>query len=150
MLPFIVLYRNAEELSPVEPPCLFICDAGDAGHAVEQCLNAYPTAQTLWVVQTESGAAAYESYYGWFDAKPTEQLPTLVFIPEAVRHLMKLEEDDIQEIYGMTNSADMYSIDLLQLRRLVADTITELREGRYLDLQTLLIGWGWVIKNVDR
>ena len=45
MSPFTVIF--------VEPPFIhwqgFNCQADDADHAEEQCLNAYPKAEVLWV-----------------------------------------------------------------------------------------------------
>ncbi len=61
----VVLYRPAGSL-PLDEPQGFQCLAEDGDHAEEQCLNAYPRADVLWVWQGEFGLGmqpALEDYY---------------------------------------------------------------------------------------
>lgn len=45
---YIVLYRT-NGMTYVEDPFGFQCAAEDTAHAEEQCLNAYPDAEVVWV-----------------------------------------------------------------------------------------------------
>lgn len=63
MRPFTVLYRD-ESLLPADAPLAFICKADDGDHAQEQCENAYPGCDVVWVVETECVDSAYCDYYG--------------------------------------------------------------------------------------
>lgn len=45
---FTVLYRN-NNIGPLEQPFGFTCEAEDGDHAEEQCLNAEPDADIVWV-----------------------------------------------------------------------------------------------------
>jgi len=57
MKPYIVLYvENYQVLA-------FDCQADDADHAEEQCLNAYPDCSIVWVVQTGNVQEAYNDYW---------------------------------------------------------------------------------------
>lgn len=61
----VVLYRPAGS-PPLDEPQGFQCWAEDGDHAEEQCLNAYPQADVLWVWQGEFGLGmrpALEDYY---------------------------------------------------------------------------------------
>lgn len=62
LLPFTVLYREPDS-SPLEHPLIFHCQAENGDHAEEQCLNAYPYADPVWVSQTDNGDTALEEYY---------------------------------------------------------------------------------------
>jgi hypothetical protein len=59
---FTVLYRDTDAY-PAEPPLAFCCSADDGDHAEEQCENAYPDCEVLWVVQTDDPQAAFDDYY---------------------------------------------------------------------------------------
>lgn len=59
---YVVLYRR-DYLLPADPPLAFRCLAEDADHAEEQCLNAEPDADVVWIVDTISPEAAYQDYW---------------------------------------------------------------------------------------
>lgn len=61
MIPHVVLYIL---ISEGIVPQVFVCAADDSDHAEEQCLDAYPGADVVWI---EPGGAAdiqriYENY----------------------------------------------------------------------------------------
>ena len=64
--PYVVLYRD-DTLEPADPPFGFDCQAEDGDHAEEQCRNAYPEADVVWVAWVAERVAtldeAYEDYY---------------------------------------------------------------------------------------
>lgn len=60
---YTVLYRD-DSLEPADAPYAFVCQADDSDHAEEQCLNAYPDCEVVWVVQTGDVDAAYANYWG--------------------------------------------------------------------------------------
>ena len=47
---FVVLYR-LDNLSILDEPLCFICSAENMDHAEEQCENAYPRCEIVWVVE---------------------------------------------------------------------------------------------------
>lgn len=59
---YIVIYRE-EGSPPLDAPMGFRCEADDADHAEEQCVNAYPGCDVVWVVQTSSLDFALDDYY---------------------------------------------------------------------------------------
>lgn len=63
MKPYTVLYRIESIMTPLDAPFTFVCHAIDTDHAEEQCLNAYPECNVMWVVQTDQHAAALEIFY---------------------------------------------------------------------------------------
>ena len=63
MKKYIVLYRIEKVMSPLDAPFGFSCDADNGDHAEEQCVNAYPDCDVVWVVETDSYAEALEQYY---------------------------------------------------------------------------------------
>lgn len=66
--PHIVLYRN-NNLTALEPPFGFACTASDGDHAEDQCLEAEPDAEVVWVFVGDDYQAALDDYYG-----PPEEL----------------------------------------------------------------------------
>jgi hypothetical protein len=48
LLNFVVLYRTVE-MMPIEAPLCFQCWGDDSDHAEEQCRNAYPGCDVVWV-----------------------------------------------------------------------------------------------------
>jgi hypothetical protein len=62
MEPYIVLYKTPDML-PFDAPFGFKCLAEDTEHAEEQCMDAYPDCEILWVVITDNMVAAYEDYW---------------------------------------------------------------------------------------
>ena len=52
---FVVLYRINTIQHPLEAPFGFQCWADDADHAEEQCANAEPEADIVWVWQGPEG-----------------------------------------------------------------------------------------------
>ena len=64
MTEYIVLYRIKDISSDLDAPFGFQFWAEDGAHAEEQCINAYPDADVVWVVPTEQYSEALEEYYG--------------------------------------------------------------------------------------
>ena len=60
---YIVLFKN-NTLLPADPPLVFRCQAEDTEHAAEQCIDAYPLCDIVWMVETKDVDAAYSNYYG--------------------------------------------------------------------------------------
>lgn len=60
---FVVLYRIESLVRAADHPFGFICKADDSDHAEEQCLNAYPECDVVWVEQTNSYENALEKYW---------------------------------------------------------------------------------------
>jgi hypothetical protein len=50
-------------MSPLDAPFGFICDAENTDHAEEQCTNAYPDCDVVWVVQGDDYADALNVYW---------------------------------------------------------------------------------------
>ena len=73
---YIVLYRRSDIQSPTDEPFGFQCWAEDTDHAEEQCLNADPDADIVWVWHGKEGVgmqAALDNYYG--NDEPVEEDP---------------------------------------------------------------------------
>ena len=60
---FVVLYRIESIMSPLDAPFGMLVSADNAGHAEEQCINAYPDADVVWVFDGNNYHAALEDYY---------------------------------------------------------------------------------------
>ena len=60
---YTVLYRD-DTLKPLDAPYAFVCQAEDTDHAEEQCEDAYPGCEIMWVVDTDNVHAAYNDYWG--------------------------------------------------------------------------------------
>lgn len=63
MKQFIVLYRQEEVMTPLDAPFGFSCSADDSDHAEEQCVNAYPDANIVWVWEGNSMKDALDDYW---------------------------------------------------------------------------------------
>lgn len=63
MRKFIVLYRIESIMTPMDAPFGFECLADNGGHAEEQCINAYPDCDVVWVVDTDNYQQALDAYY---------------------------------------------------------------------------------------
>ena len=63
MKTYTVLYRINSIMSPIDAPFAFVCLADEIDHAEDQCLNAYPDADIVWIVQTENYQEALSVYY---------------------------------------------------------------------------------------
>lgn len=50
---YMVLFRD-DSLLPCDTPLGFGCHADDGNHAEEQCLNAYPDCEVVWVSLTST------------------------------------------------------------------------------------------------
>lgn len=65
---YIVLFRRNDIQSALENPFGFSCFADDVVHAEEQCLNAEPNADIVWVWEGESHDGQYQTaladYFG--------------------------------------------------------------------------------------
>ena len=59
---YLVLYRN-NNILPLDAPFGFRCYAEDSDHAEEQCLDAEPDADIVWVTETEDYQTALEEYW---------------------------------------------------------------------------------------
>jgi hypothetical protein len=61
---YVVLYRD-DSIGAGDPPLAFECKADDADHAVEQCEDAYPGCDILWVreLQNTPGGDTVEGVY---------------------------------------------------------------------------------------
>lgn len=60
---YMVLYRIESIMDPVSEPFGFECYADDADHAEEQCLNAYPDCEVVWVSKGLGYKAALDDYW---------------------------------------------------------------------------------------
>lgn len=60
---YIVLYREAEDAHPANPPLLFHCQADDGDHAEEQCLAANPGCTVAWTYRGNDWHGAFDDYY---------------------------------------------------------------------------------------
>ena len=60
---FVVLYRQEKVMSPADAPFSFRCQANDTDHAEEQCINAYPDAEVVWVWKGTDAQAALDDYW---------------------------------------------------------------------------------------
>lgn len=63
MQTYIVLYRD-HTLGAGDAPLAFRCQADDSDHADEQCADAYPMCEILWVVDTDDVDEALADYWG--------------------------------------------------------------------------------------
>ena len=52
---YVVLYRIEKIMAPADAPFGFSCSADDTDHAEEQCLNAYPDCDIVWVWEGPEG-----------------------------------------------------------------------------------------------
>lgn len=64
MKEFVVLYRVESIMTALDSPFGFVCWAEDVDHAEEQCLNAEPDGDIVWVVEGNSYDDALDNYYG--------------------------------------------------------------------------------------
>lgn len=63
MKTFIVLYRDNKIMAPADAPFGFACQADDMDHAEEQCLNAYPGVDVVWIYEGDGNIFdAYNDY----------------------------------------------------------------------------------------
>ena len=61
MKTYTVLYKATYPV--ISEPYAFCCEAVDTDHAEEQCLDAYPLHNIIWVVQTGNVEEAKQDYY---------------------------------------------------------------------------------------
>jgi len=61
MTPHVVLYREKDD--DVSPPQGFHCEADNGDHAEEQCENAHPGCDVLWIVETDDYHKALTEYW---------------------------------------------------------------------------------------
>jgi hypothetical protein len=69
---YVVLYRIESVMTALDAPFGFQCYAEDTDHAEEQCINAYPDADVVWVWQGEEGVGmqpALDDYYAVGESK---------------------------------------------------------------------------------
>jgi hypothetical protein len=64
MTDYIVLFREAGDEHPANPPLMFHCQADAGDHAEEQCLDAYSGCTVAWVYAGNSWQQAFDDYYG--------------------------------------------------------------------------------------
>lgn len=60
---YMVLYRVESIMCPTDQPFGFECCAEDTGHAEEQCTNAYPDCDVVWVTEEMDYLASLQNYY---------------------------------------------------------------------------------------
>lgn len=60
---FIVLFRDVGD-GPVSTPLVFHCQADDGDHAEEQCVDAYPDCNVVWVYRGDDWQAAFDEWLG--------------------------------------------------------------------------------------
>lgn len=61
---YIVLYREEKIMAPADPPFGFVCMADDVDHAEEQCVDANPDGDIVWVYEGEGDMSdALEDYW---------------------------------------------------------------------------------------
>ena len=63
MTDYLVLYRIDSIMSPRDLPFGFRCSATDPDHAEEQCANAYPDAELVWVSNAGTMSQAWDEYF---------------------------------------------------------------------------------------
>ena len=63
MKTYTVLYRIESVMSPIDAPFGFICDAENTDHAEEQCINAYPDCDVMWIAKGNSYNAALNIFW---------------------------------------------------------------------------------------
>jgi hypothetical protein len=64
MQTYIVLFRSESFSSKVvEDPFGFCCEAEDTDHAEEQCVNAYPDANIVWIWEGGTLQGALDDFY---------------------------------------------------------------------------------------
>ena len=61
---YLVLYADTYDPLLGEYPLAFQCKAESMDHAEEQCVNAYPDAQILWVSQGMTYEETLRDYWG--------------------------------------------------------------------------------------
>ena len=65
---YVVLYRDEKIMCPLDAPFGFQCFAEDTDHAEEQCQNAYPGVDVVWVWEGPERCGmkpALEDYYSY-------------------------------------------------------------------------------------
>ena len=89
---YVVLYRRNDIQSPLDEPFGFQCWAESTDHAEEQCLNADPDADIVWVWQGKEGVGmqpALDEYYGISDdpvsTNPLKDIPDWKYEEEKER-----------------------------------------------------------------
>jgi len=66
MITYVVLYRTNYS-AVTDPPFGFRCEAEDIEHAEEQCLNADPDCDIVWVWEGDSYQDALDDYWNVSD-----------------------------------------------------------------------------------
>lgn len=64
MKTYTVLYFDPD-MSVLDAPLGFTCMANNVDHAEEQCENAYPQAEIVWVSTENSLEKALDEYWEW-------------------------------------------------------------------------------------
>ena len=72
----MILYRN-NGLTDIEEPLGFLCSADNVEHAEEQCLDAEPDADIVWVCESLSYCDTIDNYYNTDDENTTSVNETL-------------------------------------------------------------------------
>lgn len=75
MTVFHVLYRE-DSIPALAPPEAFRAEADDSDHAEEQCTNAYPGCEVLWVVETDDPDEARRKWWNCDSNFPSHLDPT--------------------------------------------------------------------------
>ena len=62
---YVVLYRDGTSMAALDQPLGFQCYAEDSNHAEEQCENAYPDCEIVWVWQGPNGIGMQAALNDW-------------------------------------------------------------------------------------
>lgn len=63
---YVVLYRIEAVMSPEDNPFGFQCWADDTDHANEQCVNAYPDCDVVYIWQGPTGVGMQPALNSYF------------------------------------------------------------------------------------
>lgn len=62
---YVVLFREAQSMTVLDLPLGFQCYAENLDHAQEQCLNAYPDCEIVWLWQGLNGIGMEPAIQDW-------------------------------------------------------------------------------------
>ena len=139
LLNFVVLYRTAE-MMPIEAPMCFQCWAEDSDHAEEQCCNAYPECDVLWVWQGEDGVgvqAAFDDYWNDLQMVKPDQIVSREFrvtwdidVPaenhvEAARLALGIQrkQSSIATVFKVSDGTGTVTVDLQEGNIVVVEDV---------------------------
>ena len=71
---YVVLYRDEKVMCPADAPFGFQCYAETGDHAEEQCQNAYPGVDVVWVWEGPEGVGMQPALDDYYTAGMPEEL----------------------------------------------------------------------------